>query len=377
MASKKEKTKEVAKKAPVKKPVAKKAPAKKPVAKKAPAKKPVAKKAPAKKPVAKEAPAKKVGARKEEAAEEKPEEEVEEEKEETVLDKYKKAGDVASKILQHLKEIAKPGVKALDLCETADKMIREAGMKTAFPLNVSVNNHCAHYTSPWEDELILKKGDVVKIDCGVQYDGYIADTALTVAFDDVHNDLIKASREATETAVKVIRVGGYTGKLGDLIENIIEGYGFTTIKDLSGHLLMQHRVHGPKSIPNVAGRKGNLILQDEAYAIETFASTGTGESHQDRTKRYIIRLAEGRFPLRTDAAKQVRRLLDKEYHKMPVATRWIYKEIGTAKAKMGIRELAQVGAIYQYHVLSDVSGSFVSQHEHTVYMTPEGPIKTT
>lgn len=317
-------------------------------------------------------------AKEKEAKEEVVEEAEEEEKEETPLDKYKKAGEVASKIREHLKEMAKPGVKALDLCETADKMIAEAGMKPAFPLNVSINNHCAHYTCPWEDELVLKKSDVVKIDVGVQYDGFIADTALTVAFNDVHNDLIRASREATETAVKVIRVGGYTGKIGDLIENIIEGYGFTTIKDLSGHLLMPYRVHGPKTIPNVAGRKGNLILQDEAYAIETFASTGAGESHSDRTKLYIVRPVEGkRFPLRTDAAKQVKRLLDREYHGLPVAVRWVYKELGVAKAKMGIRELAQVGALYQYHVLADTSDAYVSQHEHTVYLTPEGPIKTT
>ena len=314
---------------------------------------------------------------KEEVKEEKPEEEQEVAKEETPLDKYKKAGVVAHNILQHLKEIAKPGVKALDLCEAADKMIADAGMKPAFPLNVAVNNHAAHYTSPWEDELILTENDVVKLDCGVQYEGFIADTALTIAFNDVHNDLIKASREATETAVKVIRVGGYTGKLGDLIENIIEGYGFTTVKELSGHLLLPYRVHGPKSIPNVSGRKGNLVLQDEAYAIETFATTGAGESHQDRTKLYIVRLAEGRFPLRTDSAKQVRRLLEKEYNRLPVATRWIYKALGPAKAKMGIRELINAGALYQYYVLADTQDAFVSQHEHTVYMTTEGPIQTT
>lgn len=312
-----------------------------------------------------------------EKAKEKVEETIEEEKEETILEKYQKAGEVAKSVLQHVKEMAKPGVKGLDLCETADRMIEEAGMKTAFPLNVSINNHCAHYTCPWEDDLVLKEGDVVKLDVGVHYEGFIADTAVTVAFDDVHNDLIKASREATETAVKVIRVGGYTGKLGDLIASIIEGYGFTTIKDLSGHMLMPYRVHGPKTIPNVKGRKGNLILQDEAFAIETFASTGAGESGQDKTKLFIVRLAEGRFPLRTDAAKQIRRLLDKEYNRLPVSTRWIYKKVGVAKAKMGLRELKQVGALYQYHVLSDTAGSFVSQHEHTVYMTPEGPIRTT
>lgn len=312
-----------------------------------------------------------------EATEEEKQEEVVEEKEETPLDKYKKAGEVARNILQRLKEMAKPGVRAVELCETAEQMIAEAGMKPAFPLNISINHHCAHYAPYYEDPLVLKEEDVVKIDVGVQYDGFIADTALTVAFDDVHNDLIKASREATETVVKVIRVGGYTGKLGDLIENIIEGYGFTTVKELSGHLLLPYRVHGPKIIPNVSGRKGNLILQDEAYAIETFATTGAGESKPDRNKLYIVRLAEGKFPLRTNAAKEVRKLLDKEYHRMPVAVRWIYKALGTAKAKMGIRELINVGALYQYHVLSDTPGSYVSQHEHTVYMTPEGPIKTT
>ncbi|MHA1199071.1 MAG: type II methionyl aminopeptidase [Candidatus Heimdallarchaeaceae archaeon] len=320
---------------------------------------------------------KEVKAKTEEVKEEVKEEEAEEEKELTPLEKHQKAGDVAKGILQHLKGMAKPGVKALDLCETADKMIADAGMKTAFPLNVAINNHAAHYTSPWEDELVLKEGDVVKIDCGVQYEGFIADTALTVAFDDVHNDLIKASKEATETAVKVIRVGGYTGKLGDLIENIIEGYGFSTVKELSGHLLLPYRVHGPKTIPNVGGRKGNLVLQDEAFAIETFATTGAGESHQDRTKLYIVRLAEGRFPLRTDAAKQIRRLLERDYYRLPVATRWIYKALGPAKAKMGLRELKNVGALYQYHVLADTPEAFVSQHEHTVYMTPEGPIQTT
>ncbi|MHA1304828.1 MAG: type II methionyl aminopeptidase, partial [Candidatus Heimdallarchaeaceae archaeon] len=280
----------------------------------------------------------------------------EEEKEETPLEMYQKAGKVAHEILQTLKDMAKPGVKALDLSLKADEMIAAAGMKPAFPLNIAINHHAAHYTCPWEDDLILQEGDVVKIDVGVHYKGFIADTALTVAFDDVHNDLIKASKEATETALKVIRVGNYTGKLGDLIENIIEGYGFSTVKDLSGHLLMPYLVHGPKTIPNVGGRKGNLILQDEAYAIETFATTGAGESKPDRTKLYIIRLSEGRFPLRTRAAKEVRNLLDREYHRMPVATRWIYKKLGPAKAKMGIRELINTGALYQYHVLSDTLG---------------------
>ncbi len=304
------------------------------------------------------------------------EEEVEE-KEETPLEMYQKAGKVAHEILQTLKNMAKPGLKALELTEKAEQMIEEAKMEPAFPLNISINNIAAHYACPWEDALTFKEEDVIKIDIGVQYKGYIADTALTVAFDDVHNDLIKASREATETALKVIRVGNYTGKLGDLIENIIEGYGFKTVKDLSGHMLMRYLVHGPKRIPNVSGRKGDLILEDEAYAIETFATTGAGESKPDRNKLYIIRLAEGRFPLRTQAAKEVRKILDRKYHRMPVSVRWLYKELGPAKAKMGIRELINVGALYQYHVLSDIQGSFVSQHEHSVYMTKEGPIQTT
>lgn len=301
----------------------------------------------------------------------------EETEEETILEKYQKAGNVAKNILQSLKEMAKPGVKVIDLCKKADDMIAEANMKPAFPLNVSINNHCAHYTAAWKDELVLKEEDIVKLDCGVHYDGYIADTALTIAFNDVYNDLIKASQEATNTAVKFIRAGGYTGKLGDLIENIIEGAGFTSVKDLSGHLLMQYTLHGPKQVPCISGRQGDLILQDEAYAIETFASTGAGQSHADKTKMYIVQLAEGRFPLRTRAAKDVLNLMDREYHRLPVATRWIYKELGAAKAKMGIRELEMKGALYRHYVLCDTKEAMVSQHEHTVYISEEGPIQTT
>ena len=117
--------------------------------------------------------------------------------------------------------------------------------------------------------------------------------------------------------------------------------------------------------------------QRDIVILDAVAATGAGRSKPDRTKLFIVKLAEGRFPLRTNAAKQIRKVLDQEYNKLPVATRWLYKRFGTARAKMGIRELKNVGALHQYHVLCDVSEAFVSQHEHTVYIAAEGPIQTT
>jgi len=124
-------------------------------------------------------------------------EEEEEEEEESgeidnakVLEKYKYAATATNTALTTvLKEIV-PGKKVFDICLVGDKALKEAAtaipIKTkdkglAFPCSISVNNTACHY-SPLKDEekpVVLKEGDLVKVDLGVQVDGYISVTAHT------------------------------------------------------------------------------------------------------------------------------------------------------------------------------------------------------
>ena len=69
----------------------------------------------------------------------------------------------------------------IDVCEKVEGLIRAKGGKPAFPCNVSINEVAAHYTSPPETSLI-PEGSTVKVDLGVQVDGYVTDTAFTACF---------------------------------------------------------------------------------------------------------------------------------------------------------------------------------------------------
>jgi len=109
---------------------------------------------------------------------------------------YRKAGQIAYEVLHEVKNMIKPGVPILSICETSENMIIEKGAEGfGFPTNVSINNVAAHFSSPFGDESVIPKEGVVKLDVGVHVNGYIADTAVTVVLSSEYNDLKKAAEE--------------------------------------------------------------------------------------------------------------------------------------------------------------------------------------
>lgn len=298
-------------------------------------------------------------------------------KDEGPLEYYLKAGEISIKVKELLQKKVKVGASALELCEAGEAKIKELGGKWAFPLNVSINNIAAHYSSPPEDDLIIQKGDIVKIDCGVEINGYVADTAFTVSFSKDHKDLIKASEEATKAAVDLIRPGITTDRIGYEIEDIIRSYDYRPIRELTGHQLDQNLLHGPATIPNVKGTKGIKLEEGQAFAIETFATSGTGNLIKGESRCYIFQLNPIQVPIRLDSAKKARKEILTNYRYFPFTTRWIAKELSIPTAKLALRYLADKSQIKRYPILSDIKGSFVSQSEHTVYLTGNSRVVTT
>ncbi len=302
---------------------------------------------------------------------------VEKSEKEGPLEKYLQAGEISIKVKELLRKKVKIGASVLELCEAGEALITELGGKWAFPLNVSINNIAAHYSAPPDDNLVIKKGDIVKIDCGVHMDGYVADTAFTVSFGSDHGDLIKASEEATKAAIDMIRPGIFTDRIGEEIESIIKSYDYRPIRDLTGHQLDQHLLHGSITIPNISGTKGIKLEEGQAFAIETFATSGTGSIHPDEGRCFIFHLVPFQIGLRLDASRKARKVILAKYRDFPFTTRWIANEITTPTAKVAIRDLSTKGQIKRYPALCDVKGSFVSQSEHTVYLTGNSRVITT
>jgi methionyl aminopeptidase len=188
--------------------------------------------------------------------------------------------------------------------------------------------------------------------------------------------LVKASEEATKIAIRMMRPGAKLNTIGALIEDTIKGYGFEPVKQLSGHQLNQYELHSDKQVPCVSGKSEVLVEEGEVYAIETFASTGSGNV-SDLPNPLIYQLLPIRVPVRFKGTKQLLGIARREYKEFPFAERWLAEKMKHATLKMAIRELEKNGALIGHHILAEEKGEFVSQSEHTVIITENGREQTT
>jgi methionyl aminopeptidase len=286
-----------------------------------------------------------------------------------IFDKYRTAGSLASRILRDGAQGIRIGASYLELVEAVEARVKDEGAELAFPLNLSLNEDAAHDTASWGDERVFKKGDVAKLDLGVQIDGYIADTATTV---DLGNNslLVDASSEALEAAIRTIKPGVATGVLGAAVQHEIESRGYRPIANLTGHGLDQYVLHRSPTIPNIGVNGGVILEEGMVFAIEPFATTGSG--HVGEKSRMEIYSQIAQKPVRIPAARTILEKI-RDRKGLPFSRRWL----GERRLDLALPGLVRSGALHAYPVLSDIAGSLVSQHEHTIIVTGDGCIVTT
>src|SRR2546426_3692611 len=192
--------------------------------------------------------------------------------------------------------LCREGVPLLEVAEAIEAHMRSRGAPPAFPTCLSIGHIAAHYSPTHNDKLVLKRGDVVKLDLGAQVDGYIADTAVTVEVGSRNwTDLIKASEVALETAIEVCRPKTPTRLIGSAIERAIEGYGFKPISNLTGHTIERYHLHAGKSVPNVGGLGGDVVEAGGTLAIEPLATNRAGEGGGREARENYPRLSTRRI----------------------------------------------------------------------------------
>jgi methionyl aminopeptidase len=289
--------------------------------------------------------------------------------EQDVADHYIEAGKIASRILSVGAGKIRAGAGFLETVESIEAMVTDTGAGLAFPLNVSMNEDAAHDTASAGDERVFEAGDVVKLDLGVHVEGYVADTATTIDLGD-HPLLLEASREALASAIRLVRPGTSVGELGETIQREITSRGFLPVANLTGHGLGRYIIHSPPNIPNIAIAGGAVLEEGMVFAIEPFASTGAG--HVSEKPRIEIYQQMVMKPVRMP---QARKILDhvRSRKGLPFAKRWL----PGARLDIPLNTLVREQVLHAYPVLSDIPGSYVSQHEHTMIVTEDGCIVTT
>ncbi len=287
--------------------------------------------------------------------------------EKTVLDKYKKAGKIHASVIKKSKKWAKPGVKLFDLAEKIEADIKKQGGKPAFPVGLAVNDIGAHATPDVNDETKLGK-DIIKIDIGVHVEGYIADGAYTLDFTGKNKKLVKASREALNAVLDIIKPGLNVGEIGKTVQETIEGYGYKPITNLTGHMLGRYDVHGDMQIPNIKIKTGAELEEGMVLAIEPFATDGDGYVKESET--VIYRLVDKK-PVRNREARIIQKIAESKFDLLPFTKRWI--DMSPFKMAVAIKKLVDMGCLYEYPMLKERAGGLISQAEHSVIVS-DNPI---
>ncbi len=206
----------------------------------------------------------------------------------------RRAGLLVWKILDEMKRMVHPGVTTLDLEVVAERMILEAGAKPAFKgyyvpaagskfpfvLCTSVNDEVVHGMP--SQKRVLKTGDIVSIDTGVQLDGYYGDSAVTVPVGEVGDQvekLLEVTRTSLELAIEQMRVGNRLFDVCGAVERHVTSNGFTIVREYVGHGIGTS-LHEEPQVPNYVDRRNEnpRLKEGMVLAIEPMVNAGRPET---------------------------------------------------------------------------------------------------
>ena len=288
-------------------------------------------------------------------------------------EKILKAGKIVSQVREYARTIVKPGVPLLEIAEKIEAEIVKHEGKPAFPTTFSINEIAAHCT-PSHDDKTLAHG-LIKVDFGVHIDGWPADNEFTVDLENSEENkkMIIAAEEALKKAISIVKQGISTRDIGSTVQETIESYGFTPLINLCGHSMKQYELHAGITIPSVNDFR-EVQLKEGLYAIEPFVTNGSGKVRDGRPSG-IYELKDNKKP-RSNLARETLAFIEKEYNNLPFCSRWLIKKLGL-NVSLALRELEANGNLHQFSQLVEISGSKVSQAEHTILIEKDKVIVTT
>ena len=190
---------------------------------------------------------------------------------------------IVSRTLAAVAKEIKPGVQTKTLDKIAEEFIRSEGAVPGFKgyrgfpatLCISLNEEVVHGIP---GERVLLNGDIVSIDCGCLKHGYYGDSAYTFMVGEVKPEvviLLKRTKESLYRAVEVAVTGKRTGDIGAAVQDYVESYGYSVVRELVGHGIGK-TLHEKPDIPNYGKRGSGQKLPDGlTICIEPMINLGT------------------------------------------------------------------------------------------------------
>lgn len=285
------------------------------------------------------------------------------------VEDYINAGKIAAEVRENVRKKNWVGKTVFEICEEIESEIIKRGAKCAFPVNISLNEVAAHYTAEPDDQKTILETDLVKIDLGVQINGYIADTAVTVCYDPRYDSLVNAAEDALQNAMSMIKIGVKASDIGRIIEKTIRQLGFKPIVNLSGHSLDQYTIHAGKSIPNIWSIGSFSLSGNTAYACEPFVTLekGLGIVREGKIKNIFSLVS--RKKTKNSESDEMLDFIWENFNQLPFTLRWFLKKWEERKARELLEFLIKKKVVKAYPVLLEARAQPVAQAEHTFIPT--------
>lgn len=219
------------------------------------------------------------------------------------IKKIKVSGKILASVAKELKKNIFEGVVLKDLDVLARKLIREAGAEPAF---LGYQPHGANHPFPASicaslNEVVvhgipnkykLKNGDILKLDFGVSYQGFISDSAFTVGIGEISKEaqkLMDVTRHSLTLGIKECRPGKTLGDIGWAINDYVQKNGFKVVKGLCGHGV-GIELHEEPSVFNEGQKNTGLQLKPGmVLALEPMVSAGDPYIIQTDQESYATR----------------------------------------------------------------------------------------
>lgn len=207
-------------------------------------------------------------------------------KSEKELKIMREAGRINAMALEATRKLIHPGITTADLDAAAAEVIRKHGAQPAFLGVRGAYPFPATITASINEELVhgipgkrrLKEGDIISIDCGAIFEGFVGDAAYTIGVGEISTDaqkLIEVTEKSLQIGIDKLRDGNRVGDIGAAIQEYVESLGYYLTREYTGHGVGRSMWEGPQ-VPNygTAGR-GTLLRTGMTIALEPMVLIGT------------------------------------------------------------------------------------------------------
>ena len=195
----------------------------------------------------------------------------------------KKAGKITAEALLVARDAIKPGVSTKEVDKRIRSFIEKCGAYPTFlgyngfpgSACISLNDQVIHGIP--SDRVIIKEGDIVKVDVGARFRGYNGDSARTFPVGKVSDEalrLISVTEQSFYEAMKVAKAGNRVGDIGHAIESFVISNGFSVVKEYVGHGVGA-QLHEDPQVPNYGNPgRGPRLYSGMTLAIEPMVNEG-------------------------------------------------------------------------------------------------------